>query len=411
MRIPLRAGLDLLIGEDGVGDFLGLVGDQLAHAVHDALCLVHPAAAVQVYLDELRLQGEVRDGVVEGVVLGAEHGDGHPLGVRLYAQFPKHGDAVTGIAGYGEPMDFGLAAEEIEGAVFLQHLVVPAEAAAGQHDRLTVDMYLAAGVPGDDAADMPRIIQLQVLRRCRGQNLHRQVLPLNGIQHHALDVGAAPAGANGIVPAQEVLEMPVAHLQNAVAEHGTVEVCVGGLFQGVDLCDVAVVAEPVKEVAYAVNGRMDQLFFNDASAALIHKLHRALPGVGDPQPLVPLGIRGHIAVGKVGVAAELGALFQQDDLLPGLGRPDGGHKAGAGANHHNVAVQFDWIMLADHCGGPGLLMAGTGVADLGAQAALDTFFLVDLILGAYKIDGLDRTVAGTVVAAGADLSVDYKHGI
>jgi hypothetical protein len=56
-------------------------------------------------------------------------------------------------------------------------------------------------------------------------------------------------------------------------------------------------------------------------------------------------------------------------------------------------------------------VTGTGVADLRAQAALDALFLVNLIFCAHKINGLHGTVAGAVVTASANLSVNDKHGI
>jgi hypothetical protein len=56
-------------------------------------------------------------------------------------------------------------------------------------------------------------------------------------------------------------------------------------------------------------------------------------------------------------------------------------------------------------------MTGTRVADLRTQAALDALFLVDLIFCAHKINGLHGTVAGAVVTASTDLSVNDKHGI
>jgi hypothetical protein len=56
-------------------------------------------------------------------------------------------------------------------------------------------------------------------------------------------------------------------------------------------------------------------------------------------------------------------------------------------------------------------MTCTGVADLGAETALDALFLVDLIFCADKVNGLHGTVTGAVVTAGADLSVNDKHGI
>ena len=70
----------------------------------------------------------------------------------------------------------------------------------------------------------------------------------------------------------------------------------------------------------------------------------------------------------------------------------------------------DTVMVDDRLR-DALLVAGAGVAHLGAQAALETFLLVDLILGANKVNGLGWTFAGAVVAAGTDPSVNYKHGI
>ena len=56
-------------------------------------------------------------------------------------------------------------------------------------------------------------------------------------------------------------------------------------------------------------------------------------------------------------------------------------------------------------------MTCAGVTDLGAEAALDALFLIDLILGAHKVNGLRRTFRGAVVTAHALISVDNKHGI
>ena len=46
--------------------------------------LIHPALAVEVDLNGLRLQGHVGQNVVEGMVLGSEAGDKHPLRVWFH---------------------------------------------------------------------------------------------------------------------------------------------------------------------------------------------------------------------------------------------------------------------------------------------------------------------------------------
>ena len=115
------------------------------------------------------------------MVLGAKAGDKHLVGIGLNAQLPEHGDAVAGIAGDGEPMDGGLAAEEVKLAVFLQHFVVPTEAAAGQHHGLTVNVDFAAGILSDHAGDLAVVVQLQMLCRSGGEDFHGQIVPLDGV--------------------------------------------------------------------------------------------------------------------------------------------------------------------------------------------------------------------------------------
>ena len=224
-----------------------------------------------------------------------------------------------------------------------------------------MDVYLPAGILGNDAADLPVFVQLQMLCRRAGEDLHRQIVLLDGVQHGVLHMGAAPAGADGVIPAQQVFKLPVAHFQNPLPEHGAVEVRVRGFFQGVGLGDVAEGAQPVKEVACAVDRRAQQPLIDLPVTALREGLYRPLPLIGNAQLLVPLGIGDHISVGKVGVASQLVALFQHDDLFARLSRPDGGHKPRSGANHHHITVQGDGIVLADD----GLLlrhlMAGPGM--------------------------------------------------
>ena len=379
----LGAGLELIIGHDGVRDLLGLLRDLLAVSEHDAVVhLADPALAVHIDLDELRLQGEVGKGVVEGMVLGSEHGDGHPLRIGLHAQFLEHGDAVAGIAGHGEPVDLGLAAEEIKVRVFPEQVIIPAEAAAGQHHGLAVDLHHAAGIPGLHAADLPFVIQDQVLGRGAEQKLNVQILPFNGFEAGILHKGSAPAGTDGVIPAEQVVPLPEGHLRHACGKGGAHKVAVVGVLQIEGFLDVAVVAEPVEEIGNAVDGRTDQILFDDAAAPLVGHFDHVLAGVLKAQPLMPLGVGGHEAVGKIGVAAGLAALLIQRDRV----------------------VIDDRLRRA-------LLVAGAGVTHLGAQAALETFLLIDLILGAHKVDGLSGTFAGAVVAAGTDPSVNYKHGI
>ena len=91
-------------------------------------------------------------------------------------------------------------------------------------------MYLAAGVLSDDAGDFATVVQLQMLCRSGGEDFHGQVIPLDGVQHGILHMGATPAGTDGIVPTQQVFKLPVGHFQHALTEHGTVEIGVGGFF-------------------------------------------------------------------------------------------------------------------------------------------------------------------------------------
>ena len=170
------------------------------------------------------------------------------------------------------------------------------------------------------------------------------------------------------------------------------------------------VAEPVKEIGNTVDRRPDQILFDDTTTPLVGHFNHILAGVLKAQPLMPLGVGGHEAVGKVGVATGLAALLQHDDLFARLGRPGRGDHAGTGTHHNDVRIQRDGVMVDDRLR-RALLVAGAGVAHLGAQAALETFLLVDLILGANKVNGLGGTFAGAVVAAGTDPSVNYKHGI
>ena len=179
------------------------------------------------------------------------------------------------------------------------------------------------------------------------------------------------------------------------------EIGVGGLFQGVGLGDVAEGAQPGEEITGAVDRRTEQALVDFPVAALGEGFHCALPLVGNAQLFVPVGIGDHIAVGKVGVAAQLMAFLQNDDLFPGLSGTDGGYQAGAGSHYHDVAVKMDGIVLRDNSRSFGHLMTGTGMTYLGAETALDAFILVDLIFGSHKVDGLHGTVAGAIVAAGA----------
>ena len=139
--------------------------------------------------------------------------------------------------------------------------------------------------------------------------------------------------------------------------------------------------------------------------------YRALSLIGNAHLLMPLGIGDHIAVGKIGVAAQLMALLQNNDLLSLLGCPNRRNKTGAGANHHHITGKVNGIVLGHHGGSFGDLMAGAGMTYLGAKTALDTLVLIDLIFGSHKVDGLHGTVAGAVVTAGAQGTVDDKHGV
>ena len=48
---------------------------------------------------------------------------------------------------------------------------------------------------------------------------------------------------------------------------------------------------------------------------------------------------------------------------------------------------------------------------LHTDTTANTLVLIDLIFGSHKVDGLHGTVAGAVVTAGAQGTVDDKHGV
>ena len=57
-----------------------------------------------------------------------------------------------------------------------------------------------------------------------GEDLHIQAELLNGLQHGVLDIGAAPARADGVIPAVEVVPDAVGEVQQAGAVDRTVGV-------------------------------------------------------------------------------------------------------------------------------------------------------------------------------------------
>ena len=345
------AGGDHVAGQQLVDEALALLVDQDRAVAADALGDEHAGALLH--------------GGVELDLVDVHQSRAHRLG---------HADAVAGDAGGAG----GDGALEV-GLVVDDHVLIVAEAAGGQDDRLGTDGIVGAVALGLDAHD----------GAVQGHKAGGF-----GVVHH-LDAqivyGPQESGDQIRADAGAVLRGVDAPVGGAAGE--------GDLGQG-----RADGIQPVDALGGVLRHDRDQILVVDVVAALHGVLHELGHGVLDALLLLIVGLGGvHAAGGLGGVAAGIGHLFQNDDLLARLSGVDGGgHARAAGADDDDVGLQ---LLIG--------LLAAAGLADLGESGQIRAGQHQGVVQGAeHRVAG-DGS-AGESVHIGAlgrqDAVVEHVHG-
>ena len=307
-RLGQLAGGDHVAGQQLVDKALALLVDQDRAVAADALGDEHAGALLH--------------GGMELDLVDVHQVRAHRLG---------HDNAVAGDAGGAG----GDGALEV-GLVVDHQVLIVAEAAGGEDDRLGLDRIVGALALGLDAHD-------------------------GAVQGHE-------AGGLGVVHDLD------AHLVHGAQEGGDqIGADAGAVLRGVDALVGGAAGEgdlgqgcadgiqPVDGLGGVLRHDRDQILVVDVVAALHGVLHELLHGVLDALLLLIVGLGGvHAAGGLGGVAAGIGHFLQDDDALASLGGVDGGgHARAAGADDDDIGFQLLIGLLAAH-----------GLADLGEFAQI-----------------------------------------